>query len=149
MKVDTSLSDLVDRMSIIDRITIEDFLKKFSGGLAYIPFELNEMTFQNFIDYYSLNFELDGNTIINNDYSPLVINEDGVKILLSPSEINEKLQEIKRRFKVIYSIEESLLAEFVELSPHNLRTLMFECGRDAGINYYYSAGIYYNKDKIK
>ncbi len=47
----------------------------------------------------------------------------------------------------IYNIEESLLEEFVELDQYDLFKLMFEYGEFVGINFYYSAGIYYNRDK--
>ncbi len=109
---------------------------------------MNDITFQNFIDYYSLNFELEHNLIINNDYHPLPFYEEIEQRSFNQQEILDIMQTIRHMFKVIISIEASILAEHLELDKSTLMYLMFNYGKDAGINFYYSQGVYYNKDKV-
>lgn len=139
-----ALEQIVSMLSIIERISIEDFLLKFRKWLEFIPFELNKLTVQNFIDYYSLNLQVDGEEIINNDYNPL----SDPDLFMDINRMWEILSDIKEMFESsIESIEATLLAEFVDLSEYSLLKLMFEYGKHAGLNFLYSGGVYYNKDK--
>jgi hypothetical protein len=144
--VDNALEQMVYMLSIIKEISIEDFLIRFQKWLEFIPFDLNKITIENFIDYYSLNLQVEGDNIINNDYNPLI---GDIHLFSDINRIWDILSKIKSMFdSSIRSIEETLLMEFVGLSRFSLMKLMFEYASYAGINFYYSNEVYYNKDKI-
>lgn len=136
---DSALDHILNMMIPIEKISIHDFLVKFDTLLPYLSFEVNEHTLQNYIDYYSLNFHLEGDYIVNDDYI-INLEQDATKIA-------ELLSDIKDKFEVIYSIEDSDLAYYYELDTQVLVRIMLQYGELAGINFYYADGVFYNKDK--
>ncbi len=133
-----SLDRILDAFYAIPSIKIYSFLSNFDQYLKDIPFEVSKHTILNFINYYDLNWKIQGDIIFNEDFKePAHFTKLILDRLISSSEVFSR-------------IDTDQLAEILELDVKDLKYFIIHFKHyleSKGVRLKLSSGFRFDEDE--